>query len=402
MIYGDKFLKLNENVIVSKSLSEKEIDDIKLSITNKFDSFKYDIRDIFKSNTKIMNLMQAYEDPRDREDKYIPHYLFSLDDVSTYMEKYKNSIRFTNNSNNVSIEFDAFYFVPSFYVVNILKNIRKEEKNKPLDEYDAPDPYVFFYPDFSKCNSATVKNFEKYCEDCINSIKNRIEKTINWIEVEFRPSNSNTLQSFKDNKIRHKCVFKIKDEFIIKLISNNSNSNENEKMMKIINSISDKDKENIKKYYSSVVEWLLKPKTLNSKFNISFADILVISKLTNISGRLASIISKGNFKNISSDIFNDEFGENNVKGKLGTDAKLVEFTSKSSGDYVIIAKNKLWYISMEHSEFSDASNYPYETNNFTDYIYTAPDIIKEILKEYDYNKKYYLISTPPKGSKSVL
>ena len=407
MIFGERFLNklINENVIISKPLSEKEIDNIKLSIVDEFSGkISINIEDIFKNDAKISSFIRRYDYPEARKEKWINFNAFSFKNITKYMDKYKNSIRCINNTNNVSFEFDAFNFEPSYYVVNILKYIKEEERpdKRPIDDPYAPNPYIFFKPDFSKCNGTTVKNFEKYCEDTVNGIKHKIEKTINWIEVEFKLSTSNTVQSFKDNQTRHKCVFKIKDEFVAQLISNNANSNENEKIMKIINSISDKDKENIKKSYTSVIEWLLKPSTLNGKFNISFADILVIAKLVNINSRLTNIISKGNFKNISPDIFNDEFGEANVKSRLGNDIKLIEFTSKASGDYVVLAKNKLWYISMEHSEFDDVSNYPYDTNNFTDYIYITPDIIKEILKQYDYDKKYYLISTPPKGSKSIL
>lgn len=385
MIYGNKFYKyniVNENLNIDYKLIYDDSEKAKKVICGKLNAGYNKIADIIKKDKLSRPMIES---------KYI--------EITTLVDKPINYVYPERDDNQKFLYYRVpiLYLHPEYYVMNVLKYVAKNRYN-----YDGGKT-IHYEADYSKCSKSTITEFKNYCKRIYESLKGKLESSFDFIEVEIKFDNSaykNSFESFSENRITHEIYFKIKDEFTAKLLE--LDKPYDSKIQKIIDKVSDKDKETIKRTYTQVIEWLLNPKTIDRRSSITFADILAVCNLTNINtSKLNTLSSKGKFKEISSSAFAPE-NQDYYKRTLGDDFKICEDLNTSSGDYVVFAKNKLWYINFEHDECDDINRYPYDTNNFTDYIYTNTDVIKAILQNYDFDKEYYLLSEAPKGSKPIL
>lgn len=172
--------------------------------------------------------------------------------------------------------------------------------------------------------------------------------------------------------------------------------------------ISDENKKEICKIYDSVVNWLQHPKTINGNSGFTFMDVVAICKAIKLSNQdLSNIINKkkNEFKDFSIIKFikSSQMEERSVVSYIGKDnAKLVYDIGGDQLDYIIFAKNKLWWIQENHID--DAFNAPFDSyiDKYTDYEHTFNiNILIDAIKDHDIKKKYYLLSNPPAGEKRL-
>jgi hypothetical protein len=118
--------------------------------------------------------------------------------------------------------------------------------------------------------------------------------------------------------------------------------------------------------------------------NFTFDDIYIAIKNKIIDITMQQIISiiiknKNNFSIAEPKTFiADDLDEKYIINKLGKDIRIVEDYNSGSGDYVVLAKNKLFWINLEHNEISDINYLPFGSI-FDNY---DAKVIKYIVENY--------------------
>ena len=240
-----------------------------------------------------------------------------------------------------------------------------------MGKYEEKDNWK--YVDKNYLNMDTYRKFKSFCESKYSIIKPKIEALIpNFIEVYLEcPSDSEAKKYIKDN-INITLSIKVKDEYASKLLG--IDKSEDSRFGKIVAKIKDSDKQKIIKLYNDVISWINNPKQITGKMDLNFDDIVSVCKRKlakdmNIQN-LTTIMSKNknNFNTVDAKTFiSDEFDEKYIKSKLGNDIRLIQDYHSGSGDYIVLAKNNLYWINLEHNELESNMSYLPFGSIFDDY-----------------------------------
>jgi len=243
-------------------------------------------------------------------------------------------------------------------------------------------------PDENEYNISNYKKFEAFFENKFNVLKSKIETLApEFIEIYAQyPDEAQVKQGLKnkDDIDSISIDFKIKDEYTSKLLG--INSSESDRFAKVVAKIKDTDKENIVKIYNSVTNWIRNPKQITGKMDYIFDDIYWACKNNIVDTNLQQLVNiivknKSKFNTVPpKEFLSDDIDEEYVKSKLGTEIRLIEDYNSGSGDYVVLARGKLFYINLEHNEIEDINQLPFGSV-FDGYHYDIK-IIKYIIENY--------------------
>ena len=335
-----------------------------VSIINNIKKLYPKVLDIFKADKELSKMI--YNEYNKTYDVYPMS--------SIYVKNgYAHGLDYQEDDNGNFKYFYGTIYYASFdsYVAQVLAKYEESKYGKCVSEKDY--------------NLSVYNNFETFFKGKFNTIKSKIEALApDFIEVYAEYPDKSDIKyalSSKENIDINLC-FKIKDDYAAKALG--INKSESDRFAKMVAKIKDKDKEAIAKVYNNVIDWIRNPRQITGKMSYTFDDIYcackndvvdtTVQQLTNI-----TVKNKNKFNVVPAKKFvMEEFDEEYIVKKLGNEIRLIEDYNSGSGDYIVLAKNKLYWINIEHNEISDINYLPFGSilDNYD------PKIIKYIIENY--------------------